>query len=85
MVFCTLSAIAFVLVTIFQCRPVTFIWEREGPGKCLNYNAAAFANAGINIVQDIIILVIPMSEVWHLQLTPKKKIAMFCIFSAGGL
>lgn len=85
MAFCTASAVAFVIVTIFQCRPISYVWKKELRGKCLNYNAAAWANATINIVQDILILVVPISEVRHLQLTKKKKIGMYAMFSVGGL
>jgi hypothetical protein len=50
--FLTFSVLVFVLVTIFQCQPVPFAWNKSfsGGGKCVDYNAAAWANAGINIV-----------------------------------
>jgi hypothetical protein len=83
--FCTTSAVAFTLVTIFQCQPIQFVWKKDNGGKCVNYNAGAFANAGVNIIQDILILVIPIPEVRHLQLTRKKKIGMYAMFSMGGL
>lgn len=85
MTFCTASAITFSVVTVFQCRPIQFVWKKDAGGKCLNYNAATFANASVNIIQDILILFIPISEVRHLQLTRKKKIGMYAMFSVGGL
>ena len=85
--FCALSVFAFVLVTIFQCHPVSFAWDKTSAdrGKCVNYNAAAWANAGINILQDILIVALPMGELTALQLGKMKKIGIYAMFGVGGL
>lgn len=85
MAFCALSAIAFVLTTIFQCTPVSYVFDKDLPGKCVNYNIVAWVHAAINIVQDIIIIVLPIPEVWPLQLTTKKKLGVSAMFGVGGL
>jgi hypothetical protein len=54
-------------------------------GRCVNYNSVAWANAAINIFQDIIIILLPMNELRHLQLTRKKKVGMYAMFGVGGL
>lgn len=85
--FCTLSALAFVLVTIFQCQPVSFAWDKSSRsgGRCVDYNAAAWANAGVNILQDILIVILPMNELRALQLGRMKKLGVYAMFGAGGL
>ena len=83
--FCAASAIAFTLVTIFQCHPIIYIWRKDLRGKCVNYNSVAWANAVINIFQDIIIILLPMNELRHLQLNGRKKIGMYAMFGVGSL
>jgi hypothetical protein len=85
--FCTSSIMAFVLVTVFQCQPVSFAWNKSSinGGKCVDYNAAAWANAGINISQDILIVLLPMHELRALQLGRVRKIGVYAMFGVGGL
>lgn len=86
MAFCAATTVAFTLVTIFQCHPIIYVWNKDlKGGRCVNYNSAAWANAGINIVQDIIIILLPMNELRHLQLNRKKKIGMYAMFGVGSL
>jgi len=83
--FCAASTVAFTLVTVFQCHPINFVWRKDLKGKCIDYNSVAWTNAGINIVQDIIIILLPMRELRPLQLSRKKKILMYAMFGVGGL
>ena len=86
MAFCASSAVAFVLVTVFQCHPIVYVWEKDiKGGRCVNYNSVAWSNAGINIFQDIIIILLPMNELRHLKLSRKKKVGMYAMFGVGGL
>lgn len=44
--------LTFVIVAIFQCRPISHYWDKwdgEHEGKCININALAWANAAISI------------------------------------
>ncbi|CZR64664.1 uncharacterized protein PAC_14562 [Phialocephala subalpina] len=85
MAFCGASAVAFVLATIFQCHPIVYIWNKDMKGgRCVNYNSVAWANAAINIFQDIMIILLPMNELRHLQLTRKKKVGLYSMFGVGG-
>ena len=85
--FCTANMLAFVLVTIFQCRPISFAWAKTSlrEGSCLNYNAAAWVNAGVNILQDFLIVVLPLQELRSLQLSKSKKLGVYTMFGIGSL
>lgn len=77
---------AFTLTCIFNCTPVSYIWENwdgEHTGKCINFHIFAWAHAGINIVLDIIIMAVPLPELWRLSLSLKKKIYIMMMFSIG--
>ena len=79
------SSFAFEIVTIFQCHPVSFAWNKDIHGTCINFNRVTWANAAFNILQDILIIVLPISEVRKLQLGRKKKIGLYIMFGLGSL
>lgn len=87
-IFDILFGVSFVITAIFQCRPISFFWERwdnEHTGHCINVNAMGWANAAINIGLDIWMLVIPLHQVAQLQLAWKKKIGVALMFCVGTL
>ncbi|RDW80331.1 hypothetical protein BP5796_05029 [Coleophoma crateriformis] len=81
-----LFCLSFELAALFQCRPISFYWKKwdgEHHGSCLNNNALAFSNAAINIVADVWMLVLPMSEVIYLNLHWKKKVGVGMMLGVG--
>jgi hypothetical protein len=86
--FNVMFGIAFVLVAIFQCTPVTYNWTNWtglGGGKCVNINAVAWANAGISIGLDLWMLALPLSQLRDLKMHWKKKIGVAMMFCVGTL
>jgi hypothetical protein len=87
-VFDILFGVAFAITGVFQCDPISHYWTRwdgEGTGKCVNINALAWTNAIISIVLDIWMLVLPLYEVFHLQLSWRSKISVAMMFLVGTL
>lgn len=81
---------AFVITGIFQCQPISFYWTSwdKNPairGKCININALNWSNAVIGVVLDVWMLAIPLYEVFHLQLSLRKKISVALMFFVGTL
>ncbi|KAL6705438.1 hypothetical protein ACN47E_006703 [Coniothyrium glycines] len=77
---------AFVIVAVFQCRPISYFWLKwDGlhEGKCLKINAVAAANAAISIVLDFWILGVPLWQLWGLKLHWKKKVGVALMFCVG--
>lgn len=58
-------------------------FDRSIPAKCLDFNAVAFSNGAIGILQDLIILVLPFPEVVHLTMITRKKIILILMFLLG--
>ena len=86
MIFCLTGAFAFLIVTIFQCHPLSYAWNKNiHGGKCINFNSVTWANGAINIFQDLLIIALPIPEVRNLQLERKKKIGLYIMFGLGGL
>jgi len=71
---------------MFMCTPVEFFWNKTIPGgKCLNQFAVWFLNAGVNIVQDFAILILPMPVLRSLSIQKGQKRALMVMFALGGL
>ncbi|KAH8196609.1 hypothetical protein TruAng_009235 [Truncatella angustata] len=87
MAWVVLSAVVIILMTIFQCWPINYNWEGVfgdfGEHKCLDVNALAYAAAGIGIAQDITILVLPLPIIAQLNMSLKKRLMTFFMFSLG--
>jgi hypothetical protein len=78
--------IAFVLISIFQCRPLPGAWLRwdgEENFQCNHINAQGWASAVINMVLDIIVMALPLKQLYKLNLSIKKKSYVICMFSLG--
>ncbi|KAG4441555.1 hypothetical protein IFR05_002940 [Cadophora sp. M221] len=78
--------VLFVLLAIFQCKPIDFYWkgwDGEHKGQCLNVNALGWANAAISILLDFWMLGLPISQLIHLKLHWKKKIGVAMMFVVG--
>ncbi|KAG4430400.1 hypothetical protein IFR05_014120 [Cadophora sp. M221] len=81
---CVSTAIISVM-TIFQCRPIPYFWDRDiKGGSCLDLNALAYANSAMSMVQDVIITLLPLREVLKLNMSLHKKITIVLVFALGG-
>ncbi|KAJ5312061.1 hypothetical protein N7508_002891 [Penicillium antarcticum] len=78
--------IAFVLISVFQCRPLHgawLHWDGEGNYQCNHINAQGWAAAIINMVLDILVMVLPLRQLYNLNLSTRKKAYVMCMFSLG--
>jgi hypothetical protein len=57
----------------------------EMDGKCLDRNAGTWAHACVNIVLDLVILAVPIIQLWMMQTSysTRKKIQVIIMFSVG--
>jgi hypothetical protein len=76
---------AFALVVSFQCTPVRSYWDITIPGKCIDSQAFVYVAAGLNILEDLIIMFLPIMELKSLKLDLKKKFALAFMFALGSL
>lgn len=84
------GGILLVLMAIFQCTPVKYMWEQWGDdpgydGRCLNRNALVWAHAGWNIALDLWMLAVPLTQVRKLHMHWKRKLGVAAMFIVGTL
>ncbi|OIW29283.1 hypothetical protein CONLIGDRAFT_413814 [Coniochaeta ligniaria NRRL 30616] len=78
--------VVFVFVAIFQCKPISYFWEKwdgEHQGKCIEINSMGWAHAAISIALDLWMLGIPLSQLPGLNLHWKKKVGVAIMFCVG--
>ncbi|KAF7562357.1 hypothetical protein G7046_g1765 [Stylonectria norvegica] len=73
-----------LLLTIISCWPVAKYWDDSIKGKCLDNRATRYAFAGINIVNDIALLIAPMPFLSSLQIARRAKYVLIGVFACGG-
>lgn len=77
--------IAAALISIFQCLPIEANWDPSIPHTCIDISVAYTTGGSINAVLDAAILVIPVPQIWHLNLARARKIQVLGMFLTGGL
>lgn len=86
MAFVTIAIIILLPMVIWQCVPIDAIWNlNRNNARCLSVPNVAYANAAINIVTEVAILVLPIPLLRRLRVSLSKKIALYALFGAGVL
>lgn len=76
---------AIVAVCVFQCDPIYKAWVPWASGTCIDLRGSFIGNAVPNILTDVVILIMPMKQVWHLHATTAQRISLLCTFGLGSL
>lgn len=80
-----IRGLVVVFLIAFQCVPLTAIWDKSAKGQCLNLTAIGYAGAISGIVEDVVLLIMPIPELLHLQLGLRKKLGLIFMFCLGSL
>lgn len=83
----TAWAIAAILTLIFQCQPISGLWNPDltFTNKCIDVSTYYSAIAGANMVLDITVLCLPLWMVWNLKLHRAQKLMLSGVFALGAL
>ncbi|RMX97551.1 hypothetical protein D0868_10588 [Hortaea werneckii] len=83
---CFCYGVAFLLVSVFQCRPLNYAWHHwdgEHNGTCNNINAQGWTSAAFNVILDVVVIALPLPLLAKLQLNKRKKFLVMLMFSVG--
>lgn len=78
-------SIAATALTIFQCVPIPASWDKSVDAQCIDKDAFWIAYAILNVVTDVLVLALPIPQVFKLQLKLREKLLLSGIFLLGGL
>ena len=72
--------------TTFECSPIHFLWtESPSTGHCIDFPKYFIGQAVPNIATDLVLLVLPLPQIWKLNLPVTQKLGLMGIFFLGGL
>ncbi|KAK2009677.1 hypothetical protein LZ32DRAFT_661043 [Colletotrichum eremochloae] len=77
--------LVFFFIIMFQCTPIAGIWNHTIRQHCVDITAVALASAILSIIEDLVILAMPIQQLRNLQLKFKKKLAVGFMLSLGSL
>ncbi|WDK18536.1 CFEM domain-containing protein [Colletotrichum graminicola] len=78
--------IVYIGPATFICKPISFFWQGwsgEMEGHCINMHAASVSHSVLQLTFDVVLLVLLASQIWGLNMSPRKKIAVLLVFSTG--
>lgn len=78
--------IAFFFATTFQCTPVSYAWTQwDGlhTGTCSDIHLQGWVAAGVNIILDAIVMILPLKHLAGLNMNIKRKLMVMSMFSVG--
>lgn len=76
-----LYSVALILVVTTQCVPAGLPFG----STCINEWLLLVLSSVINIISDFAILIIPLVLVWSLQMSTRKRYAIWALFAFGAL
>lgn len=59
------------------------IWNKLEMGTCMDVNIILFSQGGFNILSDVVVLLLPISSLWQLNVPLAKKIFITLMFGTG--
>lgn len=83
--FLTGHFVLYLFLAALQCVPVQSVWDRTIDGHCLNLFAISYTGAAGSILEDILLIIMPIPELMKLQLGRQKKLALGFMFAVGSL
>lgn len=85
MVVVNVAGFALAMLNIFQCRPMSALFETPRPDSatCTDVITLYLSSAPVNIITDLIILLLPMPVLKALRLPRKQKIILYVTFGFG--
>jgi hypothetical protein len=75
--------VAIGLAYTFRCLPIQSNWDFSIEGRCLGQNAVCIGNAITAVFIDLVILVLPLPNIWTLKMRLQRKLAITLIFALG--
>ncbi|KAI4602559.1 hypothetical protein KJ359_009807 [Pestalotiopsis sp. 9143b] len=87
MVFKLMHGLVYTFVVLFQCSPVSAFWDTTiTDATCLNEGLIIFSGSIVSIVEDVVLMLLPIPELRKLQVSGRKRwgVAIMFAFASFG-
>lgn len=74
-----MTGLVFFFVTLLQCTPISFFWNRQQEGFCINIDiiiALTFLYSVISVICDFTFAILPIFLVWGLNMDIKTRVLL---------
>lgn len=77
--------IACVIASVAGCDPVSYFWDKDQPGSCIDEVNFFRWNGIVNLLLDVLVLSLPFPMTWRVKTSIRQKLILSGIFALGGL
>lgn len=84
-IFCLVWLVVGIIADCLYCVPLRAYWDTSVDGHCYNFNTYFLAMEIIDLLQDVIIIALPLKTIATLQLSVQKKVGLLGVFLCGTL
>lgn len=74
-----LYTVGLILALALQCVP----YHKPYGSSCVNQYMVLISASIINIISDLLVLIIPMASLWRLNMSRRRKWAVWALFAFG--
>ena len=77
-----LTGLIFFFVTMLQCLPVSYFWDKDQPGQCVNIEvviALTYLYSVFSVICDFTFALLPIVLILQLQMSRSMKISLIPI------
>ncbi|KAH7125215.1 hypothetical protein B0J11DRAFT_433972 [Dendryphion nanum] len=79
----TIFYTVFMFWTMYYCKPRHMIWNKLAGGSCQDHSPIVITQGAFNMASDIIILLLPTSSLWKLDIPLLRKSLITILFATG--
>ncbi|CAI6087887.1 unnamed protein product [Clonostachys chloroleuca] len=80
-------SVVLIFIQIFQCMPIHWVWHSWRLAyyrdRCMDIHTITFVAAGLNIFQDLVVLLLPLPSLFRLKMEKRSKWGIIVMFSLG--
>ncbi|KAH8655846.1 hypothetical protein BX600DRAFT_553013 [Xylariales sp. PMI_506] len=77
---------AYLIVICVQCVPLAGMWDTSiTDAKCIDLDAVALTGAIMSIIADLVLITLPMTVIFKLQIDRRKRIAVSFVFAIASV
>lgn len=84
---CTIiGGVAFFFVSLLQCQPVSYYWDKRSDGHCLKMSiivALGYLYSVFSLITDLTFAILPAFVIWHLNLKKRARFILIVLIAMG--
>lgn len=72
-----------LVITNLICKPYQRTWDKTIPGTCMKRTDLDVSSASLNLVSHLLVLILPHTVIWKLNMKWKNKLGVSVVFAIG--